>query len=111
MVAYLWVLFLIPAASQFGHYLAPNEPVFKGHDYGILVAAVLTLVSAALWIPCLKCGSLPRSALLFLVMVAIAWACQISRIQRDGSLFAPTVFVLPAALPLIGFKGPSPHDL
>lgn len=109
--AYLWVLFAIPAVSQFGHYLAPNEPILKGHDYGIVAAAVLTIVAAGLWIPYQKCGSWPRSALLFFVIAAIAWAYQILRIQLDGSLFALTVFVLPAALVLVAFKRPSPHDV
>ena len=107
---YLWALFLIPAASRFGHYLAPNQPILKGHDYGILVAALLTLVSAALWIPYQRHGTWSKSALLFFTVATVAWAYQVARIHLDNSLFRLTVFVLPAAMLLIGLKRASRRD-
>ena len=108
---YLWVLFLIPATSRFGHYLAPNEPIFKGHDYGILSALFLTIVAAALWIPYSRHGSWPKSVVAFFVIAAIAWTYQVVRIQLDDSLFNLTVFVLPAALLLISLKRCSTQDI
>ena len=108
---YLWVLFLIPATSRFGHYLAPNEPVFKGHDYGILSALFLTLVAAALWIPYSRHGSWPKSVVAFFVIAAIAWAYQVVRIQLDDSLFNLTVVVVPVALLLVALKRTAHKEL
>ena len=108
---YLWVLFLIPATSRFGHYLAPNEPVFKGHDYGILSALFLTLIAAALWIPYSRHGSWPKSVIAFIVIAAIAWTYQVLRIQLDDSLFNLTVVVVPIALLLVALKRTPHKDL
>jgi len=108
---YLWVLFLIPATSRFGHYLAPNEPVFKGHDYGIWTALLLTLVAVALWIPYSRHGSWPKSVVAFFVIAAIAWTYQVVRIQLDDSLFNLTVIVVPVGLLLVALKRTSQQDL
>ena len=107
---YLWVLFLIPAASRFGHYLAPNQPIFKGHDYGIIISAFLIMIAAALWIPYRRNGSWPVSALLFFATATVAWVYQVLRTHLDDSLFNLTVFVLPAAILLITLKRFSRKD-
>ena len=108
---YLWVLLSIPAVSTFGHYLAPNRPFFKGHDLGILAALTLTLVVALLWIPFKRRDRWPSATLIFLVLVGIAWAYQILRIQTDNSLFNLTAFVVPVALLLLAIKPMDRSDL
>ena len=108
---YLWVLFLIPAASRFGHYVAPNKPVLKGHDLGIWAALALMLVAIALWIPYARNGAWPKSVVGFFVILTVTWTYQVTRIHFDDSLFNLTVVAIPVALTLISLKRTSQRDL
>lgn len=108
---YLWVIFVIPALATFGHYMAPNQPVFKGHDYGILIAFALTLLAAVLWIPYRSPGSWPRIVFVFLALIAFTWTYQVVRIQLDDSLFNLTAFLVPLTLILLGMKRVTSTDV
>lgn len=108
---YIWVLFFIPAASTFGHYLAPNEPLVKGHDLGIVTAWILAGVAGLLWLPYRRDFLWPRYVLIFLGIVGVAWVYQIIRTQADGSLFNLTAFVVPFVLAMIATKAVSARDL
>lgn len=108
---YLWILFLIPAASRFGHYVAPNEPAVKGHDYGIVIATSLTLVAFATWVPYRGHRCWTRLSFLFFAVMTVAWVYQVVRIHLDNSLFRLTVFVLPAAILLIAVKRATRRDI
>lgn len=108
---FLWVAFLVPAASTFGHYLAPNRNVFRGHDLGIIAAFALASVVLFFWIPYRSNERWPRHVTAFFLLAAVAWAYQIVRTQLDGSLFNLNAFILPLLLLLLALKPPSRRDL
>lgn len=108
---FAWVLFAIPAASTFGHYLAPNEDVFKGHDWGIIGAFVLALVAFGLWVPFQSRYRWSPFALLFLTLLAVAWIYQLVRTQADGSTFNISASIVLLALLLLTLKPLDKRDL
>jgi len=48
---YLIPLFLIPIVGTFGHYVAPNEAIYKGQDWGIIGSFLLAGIAVLLWLP------------------------------------------------------------
>lgn len=108
---FAWILFAIPAASTFGHYLAPNEDVFKGHDWGIILAFVLALVAFGLWIPFQSRSRWSSLALLFITLLSLAWIYQVLRTQADGSVFNISASIVLFALLLLALKPPEKRDL
>lgn len=108
---YLWCIFAIAPATTMGHAVAPGEPVFKGHDLGILVGLAVTAIAALAWIPYRTAGRWSPQVLVFLTLVAATWIAQIVLIQMDGSLFALTVFSVPVALTLIAIKPAGIQDI
>ena len=106
---YLVALFLIPVAGTFGHYIAPNEPIFKGQDWGIVVAYVLFVVAILLWIPQRWDFHWGKLEVAFLVNALILWTYQSARTQLDQNVFNLTAFLFPLALLLISLKKPSPN--
>lgn len=108
---FLWMAFLIPAASIFGHYLAPNQNIFRGHDWGIIAAFALAIVVLFSWIPYQSTGRWPMHVFAFFLLTAGAWAYQVVRTQMDGSLFNLTAFIVPLLFLLLALKLPSKRDL
>ncbi len=45
---YVVPLFLIPVVGTFGHYLAPNVPIFRSQDWGIVFSFVFALFAILL---------------------------------------------------------------
>jgi len=108
---FLWLAFLVPAASVFGHYLAPNKDILRGHDWGIIAAFALAIVVFFSWIPYQSTGRWPTHVFAFFLLTAGAWAYQVVRTQMDGSLFNLTAFIAPLLLLLLALKRPSKRDL
>lgn len=108
---FLWILFLIPPASVFGHALAPGRAVFKGHDLGIVVALALTVLAILAWLPYQRQGRWSGISTTFLGLMAAAWCYQVVRTQLDQTLFNLSAFVVPIALALVWSKRASMWDL
>lgn len=108
---YVWVIMATPALATFAHYVAPNQPVFKGHDYGILIAFALSLLALILWIPYRSDGIWPRVVFVFLALLAVTWTYQVVRVHVDDSLFNLTAFLVPLVLILIATKRVTSTDL
>lgn len=108
---YLWVIFLIPAVSIFGHALAPNTPFIKGQDLGIVLAIVLAAIAGALWLVYRGRPNGSPWVWWFLAIVAVAWAYQLTRTHLDGSLFNISALLVPILLLIIGLKAVSRNDL
>ncbi len=103
---YLPILFTIPAFGSYFHSLAPNENVFKGQDWGIWVAFLLTLLAALSWLSCRDSTRLIPLARAALAFMLAAWIYQVIRIQLDGATFNLTAFLLPLVLVLLALKPP-----
>lgn len=108
---YLWVIFLIPAVSVFGHALAPNTAFIKGQDLGVIGTALATAVAAALWIIFRSRTKWSAFVFTFLGVVGVAWVYQVVRTQLDQSLFTLSAFVVPVILLLIAIKAVENSDV
>ncbi len=109
---YLLPLFLIPSLSIFGHAIAPNQAVFKGQDWGIIVSFALLAIGIIAWL--FYAANQPRWSLLqggFLAVLLVTWVFQTTSTQLDQSLFNLTAFIVPLALLLIVLKRPDPSSL
>jgi hypothetical protein len=103
---YLPILFTIPAFATYFHSLAPNENIFKGQDWGIWVAFLLTLVATLSWLACRDSTRLVPLARAALTLMLLAWMYQVVRTQLDGSTFNLSAFAVPLAIVLILLKPP-----
>ncbi|MHB1211288.1 MAG: O-antigen ligase family protein [Candidatus Nanopelagicales bacterium] len=108
---YLWVVFLAPPLTIFGHALAPGRAVFKGHDLGVLAGLALAAVSLLLWLPYRSTTRLTWLPTTFLGVLGATWLLLITRIQLDQSLFALTAFTVPVFVALIIVKPPRATDV
>lgn len=108
---YLWIAFLAPAATTFGHALAPNQPLLKGHDAGVIVGLTLALLIVLTWLPFCSTQPWPRPVLIFLSLLVLTWLYQVVRIQLDGSVFNLTVVILPIVAIAIMLKPVPLRDL
>lgn len=108
---YVWIAFTIPAASTFGHALAPGEPFFKGQDLGILIGLAAACLAALAWMPFRRQAVWTRTTLTFFGLLLAAWTYQVVRTQLDQSLFNLTAFVVPLVLLLIVSKPASRRDV
>lgn len=108
---YLWIAFLAPAATTFGHALAPNQPLFKGHDAGVIVGLTMAVLIALTWLPFRATQPWPRLVVVFLSLLSATWLYQVVRIQLDGSVFNLTVVILPVVAIAIMLKPVALRDL
>jgi O-antigen ligase len=110
-INYSAFIFLVPVVSVFGHYIAPNQPIFKGHDWGIISAYLLIFLATVAWIPLKWNFSWSRLQLLFFMVALMLWIYQTVRTQLDQSLFNISAFIFPYALFLIFTKRPSSNQI
>jgi O-antigen ligase len=103
---YLPILFTIPAFAIYFHSLAPNKNIFKGQDWGIWAAFLLTLVAALSWLFHKRSTRLTPLARAAVVLMLIAWMYQVVRTQFDGATFNLTAFLVPLSVMLILLKPP-----
>ena len=103
---YLIPLFLIPVVGTFGHYVAPNEAVFKGQNWGIVGSFLLAGIAVLLWIPRRFDFNWNRVHLSFFLISLVLWLLQTISTQLDQSLFNLTAFILPLVIVLIWAKNP-----
>lgn len=108
---YLWVIFAMPAASIFGHALAPGKPFFKAQDLGILAALAMTAIAALAWLPFRRRRPWPPRVFGLFAVILIAWLYQLVRTQFDQSVFNLTAFAIPVILVLIAAKSVSRSDV
>lgn len=108
---YLWFAFLAPAVAVFGHALAPNQPLFKGHDAGVVAGLLMAALVVLTWIPFQGGKAWPSLVIVFLFFVALAWTYQIARTQLDGSVFNLTVVLVPVVLVTLISKPVTQRDL
>ncbi len=109
---YLIPLFLIPSLSIFGHAIAPNQAVFKGQDWGIIISFALLAIGIIAWL--FYTANQPRWTLLqggFLAVLFVTWLFQTTSTQLDQSVFNLSAFIVPVALILIVAKRPDPSSL
>ncbi len=104
---YLIPLFLIPVAGTFGHYIAPNDPIFKGQDWGIIASFLLAMVAVFLWLfHRFEFKWSPMQSAFFFIALAL-WLLQTISTQLDQYQFNLTAFLFPLILMLIWLKRPS----
>lgn len=108
---YLLVLFALPALAGFGHYVAPNHPVFKGHDWGVLITATALILAGLLWIPYRTRSRWPLVPSVVFALIAAGWGYQLISTQLDDSLFAISAIAVAAALLMIWIKPPTSSDI
>jgi O-antigen ligase len=103
---YLIPLFLIPIVGTFGHYVAPNEAIFKGQDWGIIGSFLLAGIAVLLWLPRRFDFNWNRTHLIFFVVSLALWLLQTISTQLDDSLFNLSAFLFPLVVVLIWAKNP-----
>lgn len=108
---YLWIAFLAPSVSILGHAVAPGREFFKGQDLGVISGLALTAAAVVMWVPYHRERRPQPLVVAFVVVVVLAWATQLVRIQSDNSLFNVTAVCLPVILVMIVIKPPGARDI
>ena len=101
---YLFLLFLIPAAATFGHYIAPGKSLIIGQDLGIIAGLLLAFAAIVAWFFYLKEGLWSGKVNTFFMLLIITWVYQILRMRSGEMGFNYTAFIVPVAIVMMWIK-------
>lgn len=108
--AYFLATLLIAPFSTLAHAWAPNEPLLKGQDAGIIVGLSLLLLSVFLWL-FYRSGVRWSTSGLTVILVALAlWAWEFWRVVNDQSGYNYLAFAMPVILFMVLWKRPYTRD-